>query len=397
MNRPSTVQKDKKKRKKSKKQAVLLLAAITAAIWILLVLIKVVVFFYLGRPIGLAEIFDGILDNILGILPPIILIDFAFEYVTQDYITDEISEQITATLMSNPDAISLFDDDVKRNFINTTISTITTHGEDEAQMAISALTPYIKSNYNLKKHFDYSITLWDYPMKAIFDSSQYMMISETLRFERHYLSAEILSSTFKIGFFVQNSDLDKNLRKNEFLLRESLSIHDADLKKLIHLPQQEKDNFVVNEMALKVFVDHIPCRVISISITDIGIEVELSSSHDRSKNSVYIDAAFCIPQMKGHTTFLASITEPTFGANIRFSYPRNLYKVTMFPFFNDLDDALVEESDRGVGTCDVHILNKWVYPMSGVVFDIDLQETEPQKRFDQKQDAPPAGKEGLVS
>ena len=77
MNRPSTVRKDKKKRKKSKKQAVLLLAAITAAIWILLVLIKVVVFFYLGRPIGLAEIFDGILDNILGILPPIILIDFA--------------------------------------------------------------------------------------------------------------------------------------------------------------------------------------------------------------------------------------------------------------------------------------------------------------------------------
>ncbi len=376
MKRDRIINKAKTVRKKSKKQAVLMLAAATFVVWLLLIFIKLIVSHRTGNPVDFSEIFDGVLDNILGILPPIILIDFAFEAATQDFVSEEISEQITSTLMSNADTIRLFDDETKLNFLNATISTMTIHGENETSMAINAIAPYIKSQYNLRKHFDYGISLWNYPPHSTFEAKDYIMVCETLRYEKQYISSEILNHTFRIGFFTQNKELDRHLRKNDYLFREALSIHPHDLKKLICLSAEEKLNFVTNEMVLKVFIDHTPCQIESVFISDIGIDVIFSSTHNRNKDTIYVDATFCMPQLRTQTTFLVSIVEPTYGIDIRLSYPHNVYNVTMFPFFNDVQDALVDEADRGVGNCDIHIREKWVYPISGIVFIIDTNSSE---------------------
>lgn len=357
-------------RKKSKKRAVFMLAAITTIIWLILIFVKIVYSSRTGGSIDFWNILDSIIDNLLGILPPIILIDFAFEAVTQDYVSEEISEQITSTLMSNPETIALFDNDAKRSFLNTTIATITPHGKDEANMAMGAIAPYIESKFNLRKHFDYNISLWNYPSPSILNHQDYMMVSETLRYEKQFISTNILPSTFKIGFFTQNTDLDKHLRKNEYLVRESLVIYPDDLEKLIHLSDEEKIAFVKDEMALKAFIDHGLCTITDVSITEIGIDVTLFSTHNLNSNTIYVDVAFCMPQKKDNAVFLVAVTEPTYEVDVRLTYARNEYKVQMYPFFNDLDDALVDEVDRGVGTCDIHIRDKWVYPMSGIVFTI---------------------------
>lgn len=370
MKKESNIARAKRIRKKSKKQAVFMLASITAVLWLVLIFVKIFYSNRSGGSIDFWSILDDIMDNLLGILPPMILIDLAFEAVTQDYVSEEMSEQITSTLMSNPETIRLFDNDVKRNFLNTTISTITTHGEDEAKMAIGAIAPYIESKFNLRKHFDYNISLWNYPSQSILEHRDYIMVSETLRYEKKYIASDVLPPTFKIGFFTQNSDLDKHLRKNEYLVRESLIIYQDDLEKLCRLPIEEKLAFVRDEMALKVFINHGICEIEAVNITDIGIDVTLSSSHILTNDTVYIDVAFCMPQMKKNATFLVSISEPTYGVDVRLTYARNEYNVEMYPFFNDFEDALVDEADRGVGTCDIHIRDKWVYPLSGIVFTI---------------------------
>lgn len=373
------IDKAKRIRKKSKKQAVLMLAAITAGIWLVLILAKVVYSHYVGNPVDMGQIFDGILDNILGILPPIILIDFAFEAATQDFVSEEISEQITSTLMSNSETIRLFDDEAKLSFLNATVTALTHHGEREADMAMSAVAPYIKSQYNLRRHFDYGISLWDCSPHTYFPAEEYMMVCETLRYEKQYIAGEVLNQKFRIGFFTQNADLDKHLRANDYLFREALTVHQAELEQLIRLSPQEQIDFVTTEMALKVFIDHAPCTVESVTISDIGIDVAFASTHDRQKDSIYIDITFCMPQVKKQTTFLVSVSEPTYGLDIRLSYPRNVFQVTMFPFFNDVADALVDEADRGVGNCDVHIREKWVYPMSGIVFNINTDAAQEQR------------------
>ena len=154
-------------------------------------------------------------------------------------------------------------------------------------------------------------------------------------------------------------------------MRESLVITPDDLDRLIALSPKERTHFVENEMALKVFIDHQACKVVDVSISHLGIDVVIESSHSRKKKEIVVDINFCMPQIKRRTTFLVSITEPTYSPAVQFTYPRESFNVTMYPFFSDTGDALVEEADRGAGTCDVFIQEKWVYPMSGIVFVID--------------------------
>ena len=364
-------EKRRKMRHRSKKRAVIMLATATGIVWLVLLLVKIIVAYTNGDGLDFMSLLDGIWDNILGILPPIILIDFAFEFVTQDYVSEEISEQITGTLMSNPDTIRLFDDETKRSFLNATIDSLATNGSDEAEMAENAIAPYIQGKYNLKKYFNYNITLRQDPVCALFDMPEYLTVNETLCYEKYFLATEPLGETFGIGFFVSNSDLDRQLRGQTFLVREGLTVRPEELQKLCSLSDEDKIRFVANDMRLKVYIDRSRCEITGVTIDDTGIVVTLHSDHKIKENMAYIDVAFCMPRLQTERIFLAAITEPTYSVNIRFDYPRSIYKVEMFPFFNDTEDALVEEADRGVGSCDVNLRDKWVYPMSGIIFAIE--------------------------
>lgn len=41
---------------------------------------------------------------------------------------------------------------------------------------------------------------------------------------------------------------------------------------------------------------------------------------------------FRMPQLKAHTSFLASISQPVYSPTIRFNYPAEKYDVKMYPF-----------------------------------------------------------------
>lgn len=358
-------------RRKSKKHAVVMLGITAFAIWLVILLIKVLLAHSNGESIDFFSILDSIGDNVLGVLPPLIFIDLVFEFITQDYVSEEISEQITGTLMSNPETIQLFDDATKRSFLNATIDSLITHGQDEAEMAENAIAPYLQGRYNLKKHFTYNITLRESPISSLFDSPEYMTVNETLSYEKHFIASEPLGETFSVGFFTCNSDLDKNLREHTFLFREGLTILPEDLDKLCAMTDEEKLRFVTNDMCLKVYVGHNRCDVTGVSITDHGIAVALHTQEPPANNKAFIEITFCMPWLKTEKAFLVSITEPTYSVKVRFDYPRNVYNVDIYPFFNDAEDALVEDADRGVGSCDINLRDKWVYPMSGIVFSLE--------------------------
>ena len=86
-----------------------MLALITLVAWVVFLAVKLLILKNRGENFDFGIVLDGIIDNLLGILPPIIIFNFAYEYLTQDYISDEMSEQITRTLMSDPRAIARFD------------------------------------------------------------------------------------------------------------------------------------------------------------------------------------------------------------------------------------------------------------------------------------------------
>ena len=93
--------------------------------------------------------------------------------------------------------------------------------------------------------------------------------------------------------------------------------------------------------------------------------------NNKGVKSNKITLFFRMPQIKAHTSFLASISQPVYSPTIRFNYPAEKYDVKMYPFFNNSVEASVEQAELGVGNCYININEKWVHPMSGVVFMIN--------------------------
>ncbi|HIW74370.1 MAG TPA: hypothetical protein H9684_08595 [Firmicutes bacterium] len=338
-----------------------MLALITTAVWLILLLIKHIV-----SGVDLASLFDDILANILGILPPIILFNFLYEYLTKEHVADEMTEQITQTLMSNPQAIDLFDEQPKKDFVRATIQTLV--GDEESEMVYGVVEPYLSQHYNIRRFFRYSITLRDYTDNPLFPSDRYMRVYEDLKYKKHYIGDNTLPPRFQLGFFVSNAELDRELHKQTFLFRENLTIDEAELRAMAAWSDEEKRAFAEKEMSLRIFIDDLPCTLEHVVIDPNGILVDLSSRHNAGKQELKIEVMFNMPQRKGYSEFLVSINEPTYSPNIQLSYPESTMQVTMFPFLNDGDECLVQNAMRNTGSCDIYLQEKWIYPMSGVVF-----------------------------
>lgn len=352
---------NKNNRRRGMRTITIMLASITAAIWLILLLIK-----YIVSGVDLASLFDDILANILGILPPIILFNFLYEYLTKEHVADEMTEQITQTLMSNPEAIDLFDEQPKKEFVRATIHTLV--GEEECDMVYGVVEPYLNMRYNIRRFFRYSITLRDYTDNPLFPCARYMRVYEDLKYKKHYIGDNTLAQHFQIAFFVSNEKLDKALHGQDYLFRENLTLDDEVLRTMSGWTDEEKAAFVEGDMSLRVFIDDLPSTVERVVIDENGILVDLASSHDTDKQELKIEVMFNMPQRKGYSEFLVSISEPTYSPNIQLSYPESTMQVTMFPFLNDGDECLVQNAMRNTGSCDIYLQEKWIYPMSGVVF-----------------------------
>lgn len=262
---------------KVKKRAYRIVGGATVAVWVLLLIIKLAVAARSGLPFSEAfrTIGDGIFDNILGILPPILLFDFGLEYIQQDKVYEEMTEQITGTIMSRPEVINSFDFDAKKRFV---IREALTVDIDDLNAFISG-----KNDAELKE-----------AMETLFSPSLYID--------------------------------DKKWELGDF------------------------------------------------EITEKGIDFSFNAGEDfynAGNKSNKIMIFFRMPQLKAHTSFLASISQPVYSPTIRFNYPAEKYDVKMYPFFNNSVEASVEQAELGVGNCYININEKWVHPMSGVVFMIN--------------------------
>ena len=142
---------DKLMYKKNKKRMMTILIFVTILIWIILLLLKIFIWEF-----SFSDLLDDITANILGILPPLLIFNFAYEKLTQDISAIEMSEQITETLMSDPDTIALFTEEQRRGFINSTVASLV--DKRATAMVQGALDPYLSAEptYNLRTSFDYS-------------------------------------------------------------------------------------------------------------------------------------------------------------------------------------------------------------------------------------------------
>ncbi len=360
----------KRRLKKDLKTATIMLAAVTTVVWLALIIVK-----YFVSGMEPVELFDDIVSNILGILPPIIIFNFAYEYVTKDYMADEISEEITQTLMSNPSALDAFDKDIKREFVKSTISSLV--GPEKIDAVYGAIEPYLIYQHNIRSVFEYTIEIRNYKPEqetsdawGIFNTEDYYKVKEKFICQKLLTGYAPKTNVFKIGFFSDLSQLDSELKNQNFIFRENLRISESALDMLCAKTDEEKLDYVINSMKLNLFLNNIKAEVIGCTIDANGIIVDLkTSTFINSNDDIKMNIGFYMPQLKKNCEFLVSITEPTFTPKINLIYDENTMRVRTYPFLNEEAD-LLERATQMPGEVSI-APSGWIYPIKGVVFIVD--------------------------
>ena len=370
---------NKLKYKKNKKRMMGILIIGTILVWIILLLLKVFVW-----GLSFNDLLDDITANILGILPPLLIFNFAYEKLTQDISAIEMSKQITETLMSDPETIALFTKEQRQGFINSTISSLV--DKRACAMVQGALDPYLtaEATYNIRSYFDYNIQLLhDIPKNDIFIPEDYFYLAETLQYNIYYLndeSVEDLPSNFYAGFFFDNENLDYALRTGKekpgceeqipYIFRENLKIKQEDLDKIIALSPQELNDFFNSFIKLKIKIDNEPAEILKITADELGIKVLFHSNHLLNKECHSVRILFHMVQL-WNSEFQVALSDPTYSPKIQLSYQPDKMKVEMYSFFSDsIESSIGNALEKDHGMYNVIVTNKWIYPMSGMVFAI---------------------------
>lgn len=366
----------RKKRKNHKRQILIFLLIFTILVW--MVLLTSVVIADLqnadGKTAGdvLKTIVRNVADNMLGILPPILLFDFTLEFLTQDDSAEEVSEQITSALMGQSDTLDLFTEKARNEFLNATISSLCNRDEDRTNAAIAALKPYLSTGGSIRENFRYRLRLYrNHPVhdfENYFNDRDYWCLSETLEYTHKYIALREPTDSFKIGFFVNGASLDEHLCNEDFLFREALLVLPEDLKALCALPEQQQLHFVTKEMGLSAEIFDSPCKIKNVEISTYGIVVDFLSPIPFLHEPFKFEVSFFIPQLSSVLPPIY-ITSATHDVRIELIYPPEHCDISIIPFFDCADGHLVARADRQDGSCNVE-LNGWVSPMSGVAFNV---------------------------
>ena len=70
------------------------------------------------------DLIDNIVGNLIGVLAAFLLFDILNNKLTQDAYARETSQQITKTLMGEPEILDSFSDEDKKTFLKSTISSM---------------------------------------------------------------------------------------------------------------------------------------------------------------------------------------------------------------------------------------------------------------------------------
>lgn len=365
--------------KREKTRNYVILYTTVLLVWIVLVIISFLKGFFSGE-----DFIVNIVNNIIGILPPILIFDFFNEKLTRDASAVEMSTKITETLMSNPETMDLFTVDQRKDFIKSAITSIL--GDyDAAEMVNDNLVNYLNTdmNYRIRTDFDYNFELSNTlpsAFEGIFKSpDEYFYVQEKLHYKVKYLSENqnnTNSKIIKLGFIFDNNSLDSALREKESdeifkncIFRESLDVSADDLIKLKEIVTDK--NAYQKLFKVDLQIDTYKGILDNVMIYNEGIVCSFKVDHDIEAMEHTIRIIFHIPK-RWNSLIEVALVDPVKAPRISVSYPEDEMIVDMFSFLSKGEESSLEVAHEHLnGIYDIAITNEWIYPISGMVFKVD--------------------------
>ncbi len=359
-----------------------LLFVVTIVVFCILVAISVAM-----KTFNIQNFIVDVINNMIGILPPILLFDFFYNKLSENSSSIEMSSRITQTLIGNPEAMDLFTSDQKRSFIRSAIQS-EVKDDDVVEMIEYNLHNYLNAHmfYRIRTEFNYNFELSTYLPQVYQDlglrEEDYFRVQEVLSYEVKYLqnadkkedkkeSEEDINNTksdlIKIGFAFDNKILDSALRESTqddifkgCIFRENLDIRREDLEN-IRSHAMNPDQNKVNKFFLDFFgidlqidaangvLDHVDCN-------GKGIICCFNVGHDREVTTHSVRIIFHMPRL-WNTILEVALVDPTKAPKISFSYSEDHMDVEMYPFLSKGDESSLEtthEHRNGIYDIAIH-------------------------------------------
>lgn len=365
--------------KREKRRNYIILYSVTLIVWLALLL------YSFNKGIFSTDNFvENVVNNIIGIIPPILIFDFFNEKLSRDSYALETSNKITETLISNPETLELFTEEQKKKFIESAVTSIV-KDDLASDMIKESLLNNINDNlnYRIRTEFDYNIELSAHIpeiYKTFFsDYGDYLYVQEKLFFRIKSLSGDVdnlNSKEVRIGFVFDNKSLDNVLRDkpknadfNKCIFRETLDISSEDINDIKSFSSNK-------ELFQKVFkldlqIDRYKAVLNEVVVSEKGIVCKFLADHDISAKEHSVRIIFHMPKRYNSVLNIA-LMDPTRAPKISVSYPEDCMDVEMFSFFSKSEESSLEVAhEQQNGVYDISINSEWIYPVSGLVFTIN--------------------------
>ena len=387
------------KKSKKKKQKNNLMDTVPATMILVLVALLLVFagYMYLALKNGYKfdELIDNIVGNLIGVLAAFLLFDILYNKLTQDAYARETSQQISKTLMGDPDTLDAFSEEDKKAFLVSTIRSMV-KDEDEVEMITGNLTKYIQKTKvsRIRKSFNYTINLTTEFPNAYQDfpgvkENEYFYVQENLNYEVKYLTgrdSNLNPEAVRIGFHFDKRNLDAGLMESskdpEFskcIFSENLEINKAAVDFLRSCSAEQLQQTYEKLFTVVLKVDGKMGTLLKVQVRDGGIVATYKLENvDMHKDEHSIRVIFHMPKM-WNSIFEVTLVDPTKDPKITFDYMPGKMDVTMFSYLNKENEANDGAYEQQNGLYDIAIKEEWIYPKSGIVFHVKRKADTEQK------------------
>ena len=281
---------------------------------------------------------------------------------------DSVSEwREFARCLAEPKYAALLPEELKAKILRGAIDSFL--DEWNGKIFNSILDRMSGAVYNIRTKFRYEIEIDDgFRFRGIdIDEEKYYELSETFSYSKKFLKGAP-DKVFWLSFVTNLDELDSALRDENFFFSENLLMDREDVKLLSALSDEEKEEFYLSTMRAKINVNGSVLSPMKVLIDESGVfaKYEMTDELLASSDTFDVKIRFRIPQRDGDGYFFASISEPTYSPFIRFSYPEDLYELTMIPFLNR--SVTAKDTKIFDGVRELSVENEWVLPVSGAIF-----------------------------
>jgi len=348
------------------------------------------------RDYKLLDFIDSVVGNLIGVFGGFCVFDILYNKLTQEEQTRETSQQITKTLMGEPEILDAFEDEDKKSFLKSTITSMV-KDEDAVDMLVTNIEKYFDKarGARIRKSFDYTINLDPVLTQEYIDAGfpgaqedKYYLIDEELKFTVKYLSQTDLNYTGEyvcMGFAYDKRSLDAGLletgRDADFaqcIFNEDLVVEPEAIEFINNIPA-DKVNDVINALFMPILridnsEDDEDESVFEVERKANGLIFKFKLDYDKNEeiNEHSVSIYFKMPRV-WNSIFEVTLVDPTKEPHIKMKYKARM-DVNMYSYLNKESQANSGACIHRAGLYDIAIKNEWIYPKSGVVFSIKKKE-----------------------